>query len=671
MFSKRAKGYTFHDRLGHPRHRFMEPISYYLFDLAELTELSEQSRFFSFNRGNLLAINECDYLGWEAGTLRDRLIAACCKEQANFQAGRIELLTMPKVLGYAFIPVSFYFCYDQSEELAFFALEINNTFAERHFYLLPVKSAQRNERGYSWKIRKDFHVSPFWSMDYDYQIHLERAEGSLRIDVNLERSTAQKFISYIQVELTPIDFNRLSLKLVADMFRIVLAMPKIMWHALILSIVKRLPVHMKPNPASANTIRASMYSWFDQFCYKIITTRLKNIANGVLVLTLPDGRELRFDGAEPGQQVNIKLNNFRLFRRVVLKGAIGFGESYSDGDWDCSDPAAAISFLLNNYHAVSEHKLNLIKPMRWLERLRHSFRSNTLKNSPNNIAAHYDLSNDFFATFLDRSRMYSAAYYTSPDQSLELAQREKIKMIATKAGMQPGAKILEIGSGWGGFAEYCAEEYSAQVTSLTLSKEQKQYAQEQARKKGLAAAISYELLDYRNAQGEYDHIVSIEMLEAVGHGNLEKFFRKCNQLLKPSGSLVAQVIAYPDTHYSSYLKSSDWIQKHIFPGSHLPSLGALLAAAAKAGLIIENVENLAEHYARTLCEWRQRFELNLAAVRQQGFDEKFIRTWRFYLAACEAEFATRWLAVYQIVFTRPNNSKLSTASKVYKLEQVA
>jgi len=401
----------------------------------------------------------------------------------------------------------------------------------------------------------------------------------------------------------------------------------------------------------------------DLACRGFLRKRLKKLERGTLEIVHPDGRRDLFGQGLPA--ASMRLNNNNVFRKTVFGGGIGIGESFVAGDWDSPELAETLKCLLNNFHVLDESGVQIFKPLRWLERAAHMLRSNTLIGSKKNISAHYDLSNEMFSLFLDPSMMYSSAKFKYEEQSLEEAQLYKVQTILNKAELSPGMKLLEIGSGWGTLAIEAAKK-GCSVRSLTLSKEQQKLAQERATAAGVGEAINFDICDYRKAEGQYDSIISIEMLEAVGHENLGNFFKSCEQLLKPDGTLVVQFIAFPDYDYERYMTRQDWIQKHIFPGSHLPSLQALLQAATKRShLSIESIDNIAPHYAETLKRWRLAFNANIDRVKALGFDEKFIRTWNYYLASCEAEFATRWLGLYQVVFTRHNNQRFIQKDKEF------
>jgi cyclopropane-fatty-acyl-phospholipid synthase len=285
--------------------------------------------------------------------------------------------------------------------------------------------------------------------------------------------------------------------------------------------------------------------------------------------------------------------------------------------------------------------------------LQHRLRPNTRAGSRRNIHAHYDLSNELFALFLDPAMVYSAAYYERDDDTLDQAQQQKFRRLAEAVGVHADAHVLEIGCGWGGFAIFAARTYGCRVTGITVSREQFDLATARVRAEGLQDLVDIRLCDYRDITGQYSHIVSIEMLEAVGRDHWSTFFEVCNARLAPGGAIAIQTIGMPDHRFEVYARHADWIQKYIFPGGMLPSVGALLAAsAARTPLTLRWSDDIAPHYARTLREWRLRFFDRLDEVRALGFDDRFIRTWEYYLASCEAMFATRQISTVQMVMAR-------------------
>lgn len=397
------------------------------------------------------------------------------------------------------------------------------------------------------------------------------------------------------------------------------------------------------------------------FYQKVILGLLSNMPLGRAVITLPDGEELTIGNGE-GQSCHIRIQSPEFFKRCVLYGDIGFGEAYVDGDWDTDNITHVIRwFLLNVDHAptvsgssVRSLLLNFLKAFNKIYHLR---RANSLSGSRKNISEHYDLNNDFFALFLDPTMTYSSAYYTRPDMTLEQAQLEKYDRLCRQLQLRPGDHVLEIGSGWGGNAIYMAKTYGCKVTTLTISEEQYRLAKERIRKEGLEGQIDIQVKDYRQMEGTFDKIVSIEMLEAVGAEYYQAYFKKCSELLKKDGIFALQVITCPDSRFESLKNGVDWIQKHIFPGSLLPSVGAINQAVnSTSDLTLVDLKDIGLHYAHTLHVWYKNFNEHLSEVKQLGFDEYFIRKWNYYLCYCEAAFAMRNINVMQLVYTRPNNT---------------
>lgn len=397
------------------------------------------------------------------------------------------------------------------------------------------------------------------------------------------------------------------------------------------------------------------------FYEKLVLNLLSNMTLGQLSMTMPSGETITLgEGSEIRAGVTVKSPEF--FKRCVLYGDIGFGESYVAGEWDTSDITAVIKwFLLNVDNAptlsgsnVQSAALNLLK---FFNKLSHLKRSNSLTGSRKNISEHYDLHNDFFALFLDPTMTYSSAYYIKEGMTLEEAQLAKYERLCRQLHLKPGDHVLEIGSGWGGNAMYIARNYGCKVTTVTISEEQYKLAVERIEQAGLSDQVTVLLKDYRHLEDRFDKIVSIEMLEAVGDQFLETYFKKCHDLLKKDGILALQVITCPDSRYESLRDGVDWIQKHIFPGSLLPSVAAINSAVNHTGnLTLVDLKDIGLHYAQTLKEWHLRFNNALDEVKKIGFDEAFIRKWNYYLCYCEAAFAMRNINVMQMVYTRPNNT---------------
>jgi cyclopropane-fatty-acyl-phospholipid synthase len=371
---------------------------------------------------------------------------------------------------------------------------------------------------------------------------------------------------------------------------------------------------------------------------------------GTLCLTYPDGRRRAFGSGKP--EVHLRARGNDLFPALLFGGEIGLGDAYVDGLWDSEDLPGLLELGLRNRRALALNRSALSLLPRLGHHIRHRHRKNTRAGSRRNIAAHYDLSNEFYRLWLDESMTYSCAVFRSPDEGLADAQVNKLEAICQRAGLEPGQRVLEIGGGWGSFAIHAARSRRCTVTSLTVSRAQLELAARRVREAGLQDPVELRLEDYRDARGAFDRIVSIEMFEAVGVEYFETFFRACDRLLRPGGLLALQTIAVPERAFPAQEHGVNWIQLRIFPGSALPSLAAIERALGRTSLQIREVADIGLHYAETLRRWRERFHVRLTEVRALGFDERFIRTWDYYLASSEASFRARNTVDLQIVLAK-------------------
>lgn len=396
--------------------------------------------------------------------------------------------------------------------------------------------------------------------------------------------------------------------------------------------------------------------------YRLLVMRtLRQMSHGRLQMELPGGEMVMLGDGTPGPHATLRVIRPEFFRKCALFGGVGFGESYVEGDWDTDDIRMVLEWFIMNIAydermKGSSGRMRGVGLLKLFNRVGHLLRPNSLKTSRRNISEHYDLGNDFYKLWLDRTMTYSAARFTHPDQTLEEAQLSKYDALCQKLRLSPQDHVLEIGCGWGGFSLYAAQHYGCRVTGVTISQAQFDEATRRVREAGLADKIEIRMQDYRKIEGQFDKIASIEMLEAVGDKYLETYFAKCTQVLKPGGLLAFQMITVPDHSYRDLVRGVDWIQKHIFPGSLLLSVTRVNEAIQKVGsLFMHGLEDLGSGYARTLKEWHVNFNGALEGVRQQGFSEAFIRKWNYYLKYCEAAFATRNISVVQAVYTKPWN----------------
>jgi cyclopropane-fatty-acyl-phospholipid synthase len=359
-------------------------------------------------------------------------------------------------------------------------------------------------------------------------------------------------------------------------------------------------------------------------------------------------------GATVGRPLRLRVQDPAFYGAIARHGSVGGGESYGDGHWHCNDLVGLIRLLVRNRDLLDGMERGMARLGGMAMRALHACRRNTRAGSRRNIAAHYDLGNEFFRLFLSDDMMYSSAIWAGDDDTLELASTRKLDVICRKLDLRPGQHVVEIGAGWGGFALHAARHYGCRVTTTTISREQHALATERIRRAGLQYRVDVLLQDYRDLNGQFDKLVSIEMIEAIGAAYLPAYFAKVGELLKPDGMALIQAITIEDHRYAQALKAVDFIKRHIFPGSFMPSIQAMLQAKTRASdLSLVHLEDFGLSYARTLEAWRHRFMARLDAVRAQGFDERFIRLWEFYLAYCEGGFRERAIGVSHLLLARP------------------
>ncbi|MBD3403757.1 methyltransferase domain-containing protein [candidate division GN15 bacterium] len=371
-------------------------------------------------------------------------------------------------------------------------------------------------------------------------------------------------------------------------------------------------------------------------------------------LTIVEGESRRTFG--PGNSAltaTITVTDPGFYARVATRGSIGAAEAFMLGWWECDRLVDLMRIMVRNRPVLESMEGGTALLTRPLARLYHWLRRNTIRGSRKNIVAHYDLGNDFYRLFLDDTMTYSCGVFPTDDASLEEASIEKLDRICRKLRLQPDDEVLEIGGGWGSFAIHAARTYGARVTTTTISDEQFTYMQEAVAREGVSDRVTVLRKDYRELTGQYDKIVSIEMIEAVGYDNVPGFFEVCGRLLKPDGMLALQAITMSDRYYSDYRRSVDFIQRYVFPGSCLVSQSHLLQSVAGVGLVPEHIEDFGLDYATTLRRWRERFLTRLEDVRELGFDERFIRLWEYYLAYCEGGFRERSIGVMQLIASAP------------------
>ena len=384
---------------------------------------------------------------------------------------------------------------------------------------------------------------------------------------------------------------------------------------------------------------------------RAVHAQLSRLTHGRL--RLRDGVQISEFGDGNGIDASITVLDPAFYADVALGGSVGAGESYVQGRWRSEELPGVMRLMLQNGDALGDMERGLARLSAPLRHLAHALRRNTRAGSRRNISAHYDVGNDFYRLMLDETMMYSCALFERQDQPLAEAQAAKLDRLCRALDLGPSDHVLEIGTGWGGFAIHAAGRYGCRVTTTTISPAQFELAKARVAGAGLADRVTLLLEDYRDLRGGYDKIVSIEMIEAIGHRQFREFFRRSAGLLAPGGTMLLQAITIADRHYERTRDEVDFIKRYIFPGACIPSIGALAGAmAAASDLRILSLEDIGLHYARTLADWRARFHANLPAVRALGYPESFVRMWEFYLCYCEAGFAERQLGDVQMQLSR-------------------
>ena len=658
MNSMIYQGEVKHARLSPVQHNFRYPVYFYAFDLDELPELARSNPLFGYNQLRPVAVHDKDYLHSGNEPIRKKLEQVLHKLEISAPVGKVMLVTSARYFNYIFNPASFFYCYTPSGDLLCILVQVNNTFGEMHLYPLIKPEAKTDDDRLLYSNPKQFHVSPFFTREGHYEFQLTEPEHLLDNQINLYQAEQLTLIARLQGKAEPLTTGNLRRTMIKHPFSASLTMPRILWQAAKLYWQRRLPVYTKPAPDHSMTIRPTGSSVLDKIGMNLCFKFLSRLSGGELQVSLPDGCQHQFGtlGQQPVQQLSIR--EYRFFRSVMFSGEIGFGEAFTDGNWTTDDLPGLLTLLANNEKLVDDRGLFTATLGRWINYLRHQLRANTITGSSRNIREHYDLSNDFFATFLDPSMTYSSALFSDDDETLEQAQRNKIRTMIEKAQISSTDHVLEIGCGWGSFAIEAVRQTGCRVTGITLSHEQLKLAQERVREAGLENQIDLKICDYRHIEGEYDKIVSIEMLEAVGHAGLKTFFAACDKALRPGGKAVIQVITIPDRKYNAYRFSSDWIRKHIFPGGHLPSVGALAKAmAADSTLQIDRLDHYAPDYARTLDCWRQTLLSKRQQILELGYDENFLRKWDYYFTYCQAGFNARIIDLAQLVLQKPGKAQ--------------
>lgn len=606
-------GSTTHIRFSPVKHRFTYPIYMVDVDIEKLDAPGSK----------LVSIESSDHLHPDNRPLSEKLGEFTSQLENEAAISKINMVTIPRFLQKTFRPVCFYICYNTDSDVIGLIAEVTNTYKESHVYVL------NGHGGRGMQASKTFHVSPFFNEEGAYYFNVLDTDKRLAIHIDYVVDDKSVFYANFVGNKCPFSLAQKLRLITLWPLTNMLVMPRILWQAARLYFQKKLPAKSKPAPPQHNTTRHMPLTFLE----KKVQSKLQQI-----------NRQLSEDILG---QITIHHNWF--YRAIALSGKIGLGESYVKGYWDTPDLPKLIGSMIRSKTQL-EAQFSGSSIVNVLNRWEHIRHRNTRQHSKENIEAHYDLGNEFYALFLDDTMTYSSGLFDTATTTLEQAQHNKVDALVSGLQIQPGEHVLEIGSGWGFVATTIAKRYDCKVTTVTLSHEQHDYVTSLIAAQGLHNQVTVKLMDYRELTGQYDAIISVEMIEAVGHGYLDTYFIQCHDRLKPGGRFVLQAITYPDAGYEAYRKGSDFIRKHIFPGGHLPSLGAIASHTTRFTQIQR--QDIALSYAKTLRCWADNVTKNKAAIHALGFDEAFYRKWQYYLAYCEAAFQTEFLGCHQIVFEK-------------------
>lgn len=656
MKSRIYTGNVMHARMEPVTHKFQYPVYMYAIDLDELERLDKEVACFGYNRFAAVSIYDKDYLHEGKESIKQKVMYYLREHHCADGIKRIELVTSARYFHYVFNPVSFYYCYKSDNSIGCIVAEVNNTFHERHVYVLD-QADEVLDNGMQRYIRqKAFHVSPFNKVDGDYDFYFAHLNGKLDVRINLVKKDQPFFYSRLWGNSIPLTTSNLRQTVLKYPITAWLNMPRILKEAAMLYYQKHLSVYTKPHPSSGMTIRIAKPSMIQRYSMNVLLKLMKNIQVGCIEVELPDRSILHFGKDQSTNRLRMQIKHYRFFTEMLRKGDIALGEAFVKGEVETNDLTELLSFFIQNRQYISRAVTGSKWLGRFLYRVNHWFNNNTKTGSRKNIHDHYDIGNDFYQLILDPSMMYSSAVFETAHQDLSSAQKHKMHMLIEKAQINGDDHVLEIGSGWGGMAIEMVRATGCRVTTITISDEQYKMAVQRVKEAGLDDRIKVIICDYRNIEGQYDKVVSIEMIEAVGHEYLGTYYAAIDRALKPNGIAVLQAITIPDQRYDTYRQNSDWIQQYIFPGAVIPSLTAMCNAMTRqSSLIVENIENIGIHYAKTLNIWQRNLNINREKILNLGMDDQFIRTWKYYFSYCEAAFATRHLNNLHVVLTRQNN----------------
>ncbi|MDA8309887.1 MAG: DUF1365 family protein [Actinomycetota bacterium] len=629
MRSAIYEGTVVHHRLATVDHRFSYRIAMPFVDLDEIDDLCRLHPLWSAERPNVVSYRRRDFLPDRPGPLADAVRDLVAERLGCRPRGPVAMLGHLRTWGWLFNPITLYYCFDpEGVHVESLVAEVTNTpWHERHVYVVGGPGRHR--------FQKELHVSPFFDSDMDYELSYREPGEHLGLSMRNVRGGETLFGAGLRLERHEADRRALGRLVWSHRLMTMRVSAGIYRQA---AALRRAGAPIVPHPSGRPLSRA------------LVTGLGRHLRHGTLVLE--DARGVRTMGAgEP--RARVRVHDPVAYAALARHGSVGLAESYVDGLWDSDDLTDLVRILAAHRGAAGRARDRagqaasvLTDPVRRLRRRPPS-------QDRRDVRAHYDIGNELFALMLDPTLSYSCALFERPGMTLEEASLAKLDRICQKLDLSPADHVVEIGTGWGGFAVHAATRYGCRVTSTTISSEQYAHARDWVARAGVSDRVTILEEDYRNLRGQYDKLVSIEMVEAVDWRVLDTYFRTCAALLRPAGLMALQAITIADQSYERAKNSTDFIKAYIFPGSCLPSVSSLARAAARTDLRVVDLEDIGRHYAETLRRWRDNVDEHASAIHALGFDERFVRMWRFYLSYCEGAFLERHISDVQLVLAKP------------------
>lgn len=645
--SKVGIGFTTHTRFTPVKRTFKYNLSYLLIDLFNESDV-ESVPLLSLKSSLFFSCKPDKYLLPGKTRFKEKLIDFLAYAKSDLKFNKALLLTSPAFFSISFNPVSFFYLY-QNDLIVGIIAEVHNTYKEKHMYLLtdPIQKNDYIEFNYE----KLLHVSPFFKVEGKYNFLFSIKPDIIEVIINYKKGSKLMLNAMLKLSTHPISkgsFFKLFFNFISTSFT---TFPRILFQAAILKFKFKLPHFKNTSFKSKQTFSRKGPSFFEKISMTIIDRFLKRIHIGHLTLHLPNQTSKYYGQDHSDLAVTITVNDYSFFTSLLLKSDLGLAESYMKNNWTTPNLSDVFKLFIKNNHLMkTTRSFSFFSKL--IKLFQHKSRKNNIKNSKKNIFEHYDLGNDFFKLFLDDGMVYSSAMFKSPEQTLEDAQLDKINHILTLSDIKSRHHILEIGSGWGSLAIQAAKTIGCRVTTVTISEEQYKYVKQQINQEHLDHLIEVKLMDYRYLTGKYDRVISIEMLEAVGHEYIDTYFNKISSLLNPGGKAMFQCITIPEDRYDSYRKNPDFIQTYIFPGGHLPTIEFLKESCINQSFKWVKADDIGLHYGITLSHWEERFIESESQLNIMGFDQNFYFKWIYYFNYCKAGFESNFIHNYQFIIEK-------------------